>query len=83
MTLIIVKKPGSGLSIIYAKSNEKHPAVNPFTITIVNGSLADMFLVKLLSIPQHLLLDSFFYVINKVSTDMKIQMLVINLMIMC
>jgi hypothetical protein len=43
---------GSRFSVANARISEKVPAANPFMVTIVRGSFAEMSLVRLLSTPQ-------------------------------
>ena len=49
----IISKRGSGLPIRNPAPMEITPAPNPFMVTITSGSFAEMFRVKLLSIPQN------------------------------
>src|ERR1035437_4302275 len=47
-------RAGILLPRINASTNEKPPAPSPFMVTMIKGSLAEIFRVKLLSIPQRI-----------------------------
>ena len=48
----IISIDGMGIFKTNDKNNENNPATNPLIITIENGSFPEIFLMKLLSIPQ-------------------------------
>lgn len=50
----MIKMPGRGLPNAKAKTNETDPAPKPLIIVMLCGFLAEIFRVKLLSIPQNI-----------------------------